>query len=343
MTVWYATSANDRALLWNSEAECINLGLVNNMPDSALEATERHFLSLLAAAADGLCVHLTFYALPDVPREEFGRRHIRSYCSIEELWNGHLDGLIVTGTEPRAVTLPDEPYWGSLTRLVDWADQHTYSSVWSCLSAHAAVLHIDGIHRRPLSGKRFGVFDCHPAEDHQLTFGVPAHLQMPHSRWNEIPEDLLESCDYRILIASRNAGADMFIKQQKSLLIFFQDHPEYESDTLLLEYRRDIKRFLKGEKTTYPEMPEGYFTPETVSRLLALRKRAMENPAEEILADFSADLSTVASPWRPHAVQIYRNWLCYIAQQRARSPKAIAVFRKHGLPAPSRPQAAHSE
>src|SRR2546425_12339871 len=89
-----------------SDPNCINIGLVNNMPDAALEATERQFLALLDAAADGIVVRLTAYALPDVPRSDLGHRHVsRFYSSIGDLWDSHLDGLIVTGTEPRAQNL----------------------------------------------------------------------------------------------------------------------------------------------------------------------------------------------------------------------------------------------
>ena len=85
------------------------------MPDAALEATERQFRSLLEEAAGGSGVHLALYALPDVPRSEEARRHIRElYSDISELWTRELDGLIVTGTEPRKAELADEPYWGSL-------------------------------------------------------------------------------------------------------------------------------------------------------------------------------------------------------------------------------------
>src|SRR5437016_9071465 len=56
-----------------SDANCIDIGLVINMPDAALKATERQFLTLLDAAADGMVVRLTFYALPDVPRTDAGR------------------------------------------------------------------------------------------------------------------------------------------------------------------------------------------------------------------------------------------------------------------------------
>ena len=112
-----------------SDASCIHIGLINNMPDAALEATERQFLALLDAAADGMVVRLTLYALPDVPRTDLARRHVsRFYSGIDDLWDSHLDGLIVTGTEPQAPNLMDEPYWESLTRVLEWAEHNTHST-----------------------------------------------------------------------------------------------------------------------------------------------------------------------------------------------------------------------
>src|SRR6266436_1534435 len=97
----------------------IAIGIVNNMPDAALQATERQFIGLLAAAAGQLPVRLRLFALPGVPRGEAAQRHIASnYAAIEDLWSAGLDGLIVTGTEPRGA-LTAEPYWPAFTRLVD--------------------------------------------------------------------------------------------------------------------------------------------------------------------------------------------------------------------------------
>src|SRR5215471_17397553 len=116
----------------------LEIGLVNNMPDAALQSTERQFLGLLHAAAEDIPVRLRLFTLPGVPRSQIGRQYLRSgYRDIGELWSSHLDGLIVTGTEPRAPSLPDEPYWGSLCTLIDWAQQNTISTIWSCLAAHA--------------------------------------------------------------------------------------------------------------------------------------------------------------------------------------------------------------
>src|SRR5271165_6241564 len=98
---------------------CLRIGLVNNMPDAALEATERQFLSLLDAASGGISVRLSLYALPEVPRSEPARCRMKGlYSGVETLWDTRLDGLIVTGAEPLAPSLIDETYWQSLTRVL---------------------------------------------------------------------------------------------------------------------------------------------------------------------------------------------------------------------------------
>ena len=154
-------TAKSAAAVELRSANCITIGLVNNMPDAALEATERQFVDLIRAAATGCVVRLKLFAMADVPRGERARENLAGrYRDAAELWNERLDGLIVTGTEPRAKDLKNEPYWAALTAIVDGAREHTASTIWSCLAAHAAVLHSDGIVRRPLQEKLSGVFDC---------------------------------------------------------------------------------------------------------------------------------------------------------------------------------------
>ncbi len=312
-----------KALARRACSDVFDIGLVNNMPDPALDATERQFRALLAAAADGRPVRLTLYTLPEVPRAEFGRQQIAKYSTLDDLWNSQHDGLIVTGTEPHAADLRDEPYWGSLTRVLEWAEHHTRSTILSCLAAHAGILYIDGIVRRPLGDKRFGVYECVRVSDHPLTESTPPQLRMPHSRWNEIQEDALMACGYRVLTRFEGDGpgspgsVDAFVKQRKSLFVFFQGHPEYEAVTLLLEYRRDVGRFLRGERDTYPNMPHGYFDDDTIRTLTMLRDRAVSDRREELLAAFPTALAAgrVTNSWRASAESLYRNWLQYIAQK----------------------------
>ena len=300
-------------------SRCLRIGLINNMADGALSATEHQFLSLLDSASDSILIRLSLYALPGVPRKEQAKCHIRSfYSSVENLWDSHLDGLIVTGREPLMPNLRDEPYWESFTRVLEWAQDGTYSTVWSCLAAHAAILHMDGIDRIKSGDKHFGIFECERLSDHLLTAGTPSRIRLPHSRWNGISEDALTSCGYDVLTRSKDAGVDTFVKQQKSLFLFFQGHPEYESNTLLLEYRRDVGRYLKGERETYPSMPRSYFDENTVNTLTELREKIMSRRNEELLVEVSTALEkrSIENTWHSTAACIYRNWLNYLCGQK---------------------------
>jgi homoserine O-succinyltransferase len=317
-----------------SAGGCLHIGLINNMPDGALEATERQFLTLLDSAADGVAVRLSLYALPDIPRTESGLLRIaRLYSGIEALWDSHLDGLIVTGAEPQATKLTDEPYWGSLKKVLDWAEHGTHSTVLSCLAAHAAVQHMDAIGRRRLSNKRFGVFESVRASDHQLMAGIPSALRIPHSRWNDVAAKDLADCGYSFLTRAKDGGVDAFVKKQKSLFVFFQGHPEYESDTLLIEYRRDVGRYLTGERETYPEMPEGYFDNNTVDVLTTLRQRALSNLNNDVLSDFPTAQAgkRIANTWSPLAARVYGNWLKYLCEQREVPVKAGTIQQAASL------------
>lgn len=304
-----------------AQPETIQLAFINNMPDPALQDTELQFFELLNAAAADLPVCLKLYFLPEYPRGERGQQHLASFYSpMDELWNHRFDCLVMTGTEPRQPSLRDEPYWHNLVDVLDWAERNTTSAILSCLAAHASVLHSDGIERRLLPEKQFGVFEYKRTREHALTGGAPQAVRFPHSRWNEVREDELTSCGYAILTQSAVAGVDSFIKKRgKSLFIHFQGHPEYGERTLMREYRRDIKRFLKRERESYPLMPEGYFDVAATTVLNDFKEQALSDRSERLLADFpeAALAGTLQNTWRATAVAIYRNWLQYVASRKA--------------------------
>src|ERR1700733_7508830 len=110
-------------------AECLDIGLINNMPDSALISTERQLFDLLSAAAGRLVVRLHFYTMATTPRSDWGRDYVRRYYrGTDDLLNGSLDGVILTGAEPKAASLTDEPYWNTFVQIIDWARENTVSS-----------------------------------------------------------------------------------------------------------------------------------------------------------------------------------------------------------------------
>ena len=320
------------------------IGLVNNMPDGALQSTERQFRELLSAASHNLAIRLRLFSCPELARGNAGRSRIsQCYEDISELWASHLDGLIVTGTEPHAPALADEPYWPTLTRLVDWAEDHTFSTIWSCLAAHAAVLHIDGIGRRALGEKLSGIFDCIKAEDHTILVGTPSRWHVPHSRYNELPEKALVSNSYRVLSRSPDAGVDIFVKHRKSLFVFLQGHPEYDPGALLREYRRDSGRFLAGERDCHPELPRSYFDENTRAALVVFWNRAMTNPGIDLRSSFPAVAEEkLLHAWRELAVQLYANWLSYLLEQRSRNVFPTTSHTRRGSASGSRPGSASS-
>ncbi|HKD53014.1 MAG TPA: homoserine O-succinyltransferase [Steroidobacteraceae bacterium] len=306
----------------------IAIGLVNNMPDAALHSTETQFRNLLSAAAGTQQVRLRFSSFPELPRAAEAREHIAGgYWPIEQLMASPLDALIVTGTEPRAARLSDEPYWERSVALLSFAETHTTASIWSCLAAHAAVLSLDGIERQRLAEKRCGVYAHSLLTGHALLAGVSAPLAMPHSRWNELSPEALRAAGYTLLSWSPESGADAFVRQKRTLMLFFQGHPEYEDTTLLKEYRRDVSRYLNAQQAHYPTLPHGYLTPEATAVLVRFRERAEARREAALLEEFP--FATVAAAlkntWRPAAVAIYRNWLAWIAAARAPTRAAETV------------------
>ena len=311
--------------------ERLRIALINNMPDPALEDTESQFFSLLEKAGGDLPVSIKLFSLPGIPRGEFGRQHVNDfYSSTENISREKFDGAIITGTEPHHQDMRDEPYWRALGDVMDWAAQETTSAVLSCLAAHAGVLYSDGILRHPLREKTLGVFAHERACDHPLLRGTPDRIPIPHSRWNEVRENELVSHGYTILTKSVDSGADMFVKQmRRSLFVHFQGHPEYAAKTLLKEYRRDIKRFLRREREIYPALPQGYFDAATETLLSDFQKQATADPREEQMASFpeAAISSTLRNSWNESAARIYRNWLELLVSKKAKAAAPPSMVR----------------
>jgi homoserine O-succinyltransferase/O-acetyltransferase len=308
---------------------CVDIGLINNMPDSALVSTERQVFDVLGAAAGELFVRLHLYSMETTPRTDWGRDYVRRfYLGTSDLLNTSLDGLIVTGAEPKAACLTEEPYWASFGLTIDWAKENTSSSIYSCLAVHGAVLHLDGVKRHPLPDKCIGVFTQRKTTDHRLMLDVPSSLRIPHSRWNEVREGPLRECGYTILTKSAEVGVDSFVKQHKrSLFVYFQGHPEYDAQSLLGEYRRDIGRFLRRESDIYPAMPKGYFNRDAEETLITFKREALLDRRPEFFASFPVDrlAQDLRKSWHSAAKRIYRNWIQYLSSKKTQRSKSLVV------------------
>jgi len=134
-----------------------------------------------------------------------------------------------------------------------------------------------------------------------------------------VPEHELARAGYRILTRSLRTGPDLFVKDGRSLFVFFQGHPEYDTHTLLGEYRRDMGRYLKGEMEKVPGLPQDYFDRQAMGVFEDFAERARRDRRPELISKFpeKSIAATLTNRWRPSAAAIFGNWLDYVASHKA--------------------------
>jgi homoserine O-succinyltransferase/O-acetyltransferase len=313
---WFGPSAGEQRDSGLNRA--LTIGLVNNTSDRASASTERQFLRLLHAASIGVELKFRFFTCPEIRRSTLPLSSMGCpYSKIDELYDTPLDALIVTGMEPQATALQDEPIWANLARLADWAEEQAVPVVWSCLAAHAAVLHLDGIVRSRLPEKLSGVFACDVvATGHKLMAGLPSRWATPHSRYYGVSGDALIANGYQVLSQSGEAAVNIFLKNAATTSIFIQGHPEYDADTLLREYKRDIRRYVVGERNEFPLAPKHCFATDSEAALNRLRQDALRGQCDPAILDAVSTLVKNEVPpntWHGPAARFYANWLTCIA------------------------------
>ena len=299
------------------------IGLVNSMPGEGRRHTEQQFRAILTAAARDVPVELRFFTLDPWAAGTLPDAAAPRYESIAALEAAPPDGLIVSGMAPRAAHFPDESYWPAMVRLIELARGAAVPTIWSCLAAHAAVFHLDGVVRQRFPRKLSGLVACaRTRAAHPAMGGLPRRWLVPHSRYNDLPEAALRAAGYRILSRTAGAGADIFAKDDGAPFLFCQGHPEYDAATLLREYRRDIRQYLNGEREAYPDAPENYVTEATAALLDTFRARALRERRTGLMDEFpmAACLADLGHGWRDLAVGLYANWLADIAARKPRRP-----------------------
>ena len=289
----------------------LEIGLVNNMGDQALKATERQFKGLVSAAASDLDLRFRVFALKGIHRSASARDYIAAhYEPASAILGSELQALIITGAQPQADRLDEEPYWEELVELIDWAKFNTTSTILSCLAAHAAVLHLDGIQRRRLVNKCAGVFAFTTKRTHPLVGRKGSDRIIPHSRHNDLLEPELEQSGYSVLTASPTYGVDTFIKSFGSQFVFLQGHPEYEANSLAREYRRDVSLYLRRETDRMPTWPGGYFDRHAEVALREIEQLGFDEAALSGHHLYKIDsLTPVRAAWRDTAVSFFQKWL----------------------------------
>jgi len=297
----------------------LHVGLLNMMPDAALAATERQFLRLIGQSNQIAQFYVHPFTFKELRRSSEAEAHVAQYYeSFDAIKAQGLDALIITGAN---VTQPDlslEPFWKPLIQVIDWAHENVTSTLCSCLATHAVLQFRYGQKRKHLGFKRWGVYS-HRVVDrrHPLVADVNTRFDVPHSRFNDISRAQFEAAGLHILVESDLAGVHLAVSDDLFRLVFFQGHPEYDTVSLLKEYKREVQRFTDGEREDYPPLIENYFPPkiqaileEHKESVIAAKQRSAPIPdlPESLIAP------ALDNTWHDTAEAVIDNWVGKVYQ-----------------------------
>jgi homoserine O-succinyltransferase len=261
----------------------LRVALLNLMPDK--RQAERQTARLLAQCAVDVSLSL-FLAPGHRPRGESPSYLARHYRAWSRIARESFDALIVTGTPLETLPFEDVRYWCGLREVLDWSRERVASSWFSCWGAMAALHHDHGVPKRTLAHKCFGVFELEVLDAHAaLTRGLGGRYRVPVSRNAEVPRRWLE-CHGALKVLSHSPASGVGLVAERGLRrVYMLDHPEYEADTLLREYRRD-------------------------------RCAGLATPAPRGV-DVRDAAPLPAASWQRSGVTLLGNWLCAVARMRA--------------------------
>jgi len=207
------------------------------------------------------------------------------YTTFDQIRHNSYDGMIITGAPVENLDFTQVDYWDELCKIMEWSKTHVYSTLHICWGAQAALYYHYNIPKYSLSKKVFGVFEHDVLKPSAPLFrGFDDVFSAPHSRYTEVQEaDILQIPELEILATSPEAGI-FALKTQDSRKFFLFGHPEYDPETLALEYHRDLDKGL-----SIP-VPNNYFTNDDPTTTPIVR-------------------------WRSAGQLLYTNWLNYYVYQ----------------------------
>lgn len=294
----------------------LHIGLLNMMPDAALEATERQFFRLIGESNQIAQFYVHPFTLPALDRGDKGKAHVDNYYqSFNEIKECGLDALIITGANVTQPELSKELFWEPLIEVIDWAYENVTSTICSCLATHAVLEFRYGKKRQRSPEKTWGVFS-HKVIDrkHPLVSGVNTKFDVPHSRYNDVSHEQFRDAGLHVLVESEEAGVHLAVSEDLFRLVFFQGHPEYDVISLLKEYKREIVEWTTGKREDYPPFPINYFTVQSQAILNEYQKSLTEGLVG--LEDFPEPLllNQLDNTWHDSAEAVINNWIGKVYQ-----------------------------
>ena len=297
----------------------LHIGLLNMMPDKALEATERQFLRLVGESNQIAQFYVHPFTLKEIERGPEGLEHINSYYTdIEQIKEEGLDALIITGANVIGPELSNQAFWKPLHEFTKWAYENVTSTLCSCLATHALLEFKYGVKRRPLTSKQWGVYSHRVIDkSHPLVAGVNTRFDVPHSRFNQVDLTQFEKAGIHVLVESDEAGVHLAVSEDGFRIVFSQGHPEYDANSLMKEYKREVGRYLFDGLSEYPPIPENYFSQLNCGILEEYKDRVInsierKSPPPEFPEHIL--LSRLDNTWHDSAEAVINNWMGKVYQ-----------------------------
>ena len=297
----------------------LHIGLLNMMPDAALAATERQFFRLIGESNPIAQFYIHPFTLDELPRSDKARAHIDTYYdTFAQIREQGLDGLIVTGANVSGPELSQQDFWQPLIEVFEWAHENVTSTLCSCLATHAVMEFRYGQKRVLHPQKVWGVYKHHVSEHaHPLTRGINSIFDVPHSRWNSVHAEQFAAAGLKVLAQSEEGHVHLATSHDGMRTVFFQGHPEYDTISLLKEYKREVILYFQGQRDDYPPFPDQYFNDYHKALLNEYRFRATQAKQEgQHVPDFPENLitPTLQNTWHDTADEVVSNWMGMIYQ-----------------------------
>ena len=293
----------------------LHIGFLNMMPDAALQATERQWFRLIGESNRVAQIHIHPFTLPVIERGEKGSAYIAQYYKDwEKIKVAGLDALIITGSnKPMESLLNGDECWNDLREVYDWADKNVCSTIYSCFASHALMAFNHNARPKMHETKQWGVYPHYVLNrTHPLTLGVNTKMNICHSRWNGTRKAQYKAAGMTPLIESKDIGVHMSVSKDGFRKVCFQGHPEYDTTSLLKEYRREITRFKEGKLESYPPFPTHYFEPKAQAIIEDTKKRILSG--ENIDLPEKEIEPLLDNTWTDSARSIISSWMGHVYQ-----------------------------
>ncbi len=293
----------------------LHIGLLNMMPDAALEATERQFFRLIGHSNEVAQFYVHPFSISSIKRDKKGAEHLNKYYkTFDQIKTQGLDALIISGANVSHPDLKRASFYEQLKEVVDWSYENVTSTLCSCLATHAVMEFRYGQKRQPVGKKHWGVFPHQVTDkEHPLVAGVNTRFDIPHSRFNEISESQFVTAGAKVL-AKSEIGVHLAVSPDLFRLVFFQGHPEYDTISLLKEYKREVFLYSQNKETDYPPMPTNYLSIQNKAILDEYQTRLASGELTE--EDFPEELiaRSLDNTWHDSANAIINNWVGCVYQ-----------------------------